>query len=299
LITGAGGFIGGHVAQLLRERGDVVWAWTRNLGRARARLGEAVRVVGALTEIPPHEPIHAVINLAGAPVIGPPWTRARRRLLIDSRVQTTAAVLDWSTARELRPRVLVSASAIGFYGPAGDEWLDESSPAQAVFQSQLCVEREAAANAAQAIGIRAVNLRIGLVLGRDGGILPRLALPARFGLAAVIGDGRQWMSWIHIDDLLSVIERTLEDESFAGPINAVAPQPERQREFQRTLVRVLRRPLWLRVPAVVLRTALGEMAELLVLGQRVAPRRLLDAGFAFRYLQLDAALGQLLTPGRS
>jgi uncharacterized protein (TIGR01777 family) len=144
-----------------------------------------------------------------------------------------------------------------------------------------------------------VNLRIGLVLGRDGGILPRLALPARFGLAAVIGDGRQWMSWIHIDDLLSVIERTLEDESFAGPINAVAPQPERQREFQRTLVRVLRRPLWLRVPAVVLRTALGEMAELLVLGQRVAPRRLLDAGFAFRYLQLDAALGQLLTPGRS
>jgi uncharacterized protein (TIGR01777 family) len=299
LITGASGFIGGHVARLLCDRGDTVWAWTRKPARTRARLGTAVRVVGALADIPRHEPIHAVINLAGAPVIGPLWTAARRRLLIDSRVQTTAAVLDWCATRISRPRVMVSASAIGFYGPGGDDWLDESSPAQAVFQSQLCVEREAAANAAQASGIRAVNLRIGLVLGRDGGILPRLALPARCGLAAVIGDGRQWMSWIHIDDLLSIIERTLEDESLAGASNAVAPHPARQREFQRALARVLRRPLWLRVPAVVLRTALGEMAELLVQGQRVTPRRLLEAGFAFRYQVLDAALVQLLTPGHS
>jgi uncharacterized protein (TIGR01777 family) len=298
LVSGATGFIGGHVVRALRRRGDAVWVWTRDADRALERFGPHVHVVTSLTEIPAAARIDAVIALAGAPVIGPPWTRARRQLLIDSRVKTTQALLDWCAVRTAPPRVLITASAIGFYGgfcgSAGDAWLSESSPAQEVFQSRLCVEREAAANAGEAQGIRVVNLRIGLVLGRDGGILPRLALPAKLGLAAVIGDGRQWMSWIHIVDLVRIVEGALDNPAWRGALNAVAPAPVRQREFQRALTHSLRRPLWLRVPAFALRAALGEMAGLLVEGQRVAPRRLINEGFEFRHFTLDSALRELI-----
>jgi uncharacterized protein (TIGR01777 family) len=294
LVTGATGFIGGHVVRLLRKRGDAVWVWTRDADRALARFGPHVHVVTKLADIPQAARIYAIVNLAGAPVIGPPWTQARRQLLIDSRVKTTQAVLDWSATRDQPPRVLVSASAIGFYGPAGDAWLTEDSPATGAFQSRLCVERETAANAAEALGIRAVNLRIGLVLGNDGGIFAQLARPAKFGLAARIGDGRQWMSWIHISDLLAIVELAINSPGLRGAINAVAPAPERQGDFQRALARSLRRPYFMRIPAVALRVALGEMAELLVKGQRVAPRRLLNAGFEFRHYTLASALRDLV-----
>jgi len=294
LVTGATGFIGGHVVRMLRKRGDAVWVWTRDADRALARFGPHVHVVTKLPDIPAGARIDAVVNLAGAPVIGLPWTRARRQLLIDSRVKTTQAVLDWAATRNEPPRVLVSASAIGFYGPADDTWLTEDSAPTAAFQSRLCVEREAAANAAQAQGIRAVNLRIGLVLGNDGGVFPQLARPAKFGLAAKIGDGRQWMSWIHIVDLLRIIELVIDEPNLRGAINAVAPAPERQGDFQRALSRALRRPYFMRIPATALHLALGEMAELLVLGQRVAPRRLLNAGFEFRHFTLASALRELI-----
>jgi len=298
LVSGATGFIGGHLVRALRRRGDAVWVWTRDADRALDRFGPHVHIVTSLAEIPAATRIDAIVALAGAPVIGPPWTRARRQLLMDSRVKTTQALLDWSATRATPPRVLVTASAIGFYGgfcgPAGDDWLSESSPAKEAFQSRLCVEREAAANAGEAQGLRVVNLRIGLVLGRDGGIFPRLALPARLGLAAVIGDGRQWMSWIHIVDLLRIVETALASPGLRGPLNAVAPAPVRQREFQRALTHSLRRPLWLRIPAFSLRWSLGEMAELLVQGQRVAPRRLLNDGFEFRHFTLDSALRDLV-----
>ena len=162
------------------------------------------------------------------------------------------------------------------------------------FSRSSAWQREAAANAAEAQGIRAVNLRFGLVLGRDGGIYTRFALAAKLGGAAVLGDGSQWMSWIHIDDLVRIVERSLDDETMHGAVNAVAPEPVRQREFQRALTRALHRPLWLRVPAGFLRFGLGEMADLLIRSQRVAPRRLLEEGFDFRYKTLDAALTDLL-----
>jgi uncharacterized protein (TIGR01777 family) len=294
LVTGATGFIGGHVVRALRRRGDTVWVWTRDADRALERFGPHVHVITRLADIAADARIDSIVNLAGAPVIGPPWTRARRRLLIDSRVKTTQAVLDWCATRTSPPRVLVSASAIGFYGPGGDHWLTEDSPAQDRFQSQLCVEREVAANAALAQGIRAVNLRIGLVLGTEGGIFPRLALPARLGGAAKIGDGRQWMSWIHIADLLHIIEQAIDDPAWIGPINAVAPAPERQEDFQRALARAYRRPFFMRIPATMLRLAMGEMAELLVDGQRVAPARLLRWGFEYRHFTLASALRDLI-----
>jgi uncharacterized protein len=294
LVTGGTGFIGGHVVRMLRRRGDGVWLWTRDADLALARFGPHVHVVTKLSDIPPDIRIDGIVNLAGAPVIGPPWTRRRRRLLIDSRVRTTQALLDWCAARGSLPRVLVSASAIGFYGPAGDDWLTETSAAQQVFQSRLCVEREDAANVAEALGMRAVNLRIGLVLGRDGGIFPRFALAARLGLAATIADGRQWLSWIHIADLVRIIEMTMDEPRWRGAINAVAPAPERQRDFQRALARACKRWHVLRIPGAALELALGEMAQLLVLGQRVAPERLLDGGFDFRHLTLTSALRDLL-----
>ena len=300
LVTGASGFIGGHVVRALAGRGVQVWAWTRDVARTRARLPAGTRVIASLAEIPSDTPIDAIVNLAGAPVIGPPWTGSRRRLLVDSRVKTTEQVIEWCRNRESRPGVLISASAIGYYGPAGDEWFDETSPPQPQrFQSQICMAREAAADAARGLPVRVVNLRIGLVLGADGGILPRLALPARLGVAAVIGDGQQWMSWIHLDDVLRIIDVAIEADHLQGAVNAVAPTPVRQVDFQRALTRRLGRPLWLRVPAGVLRAALGEMSELLVRGQRVAPRRLAERGFEFRHSTLDTALDAILTHARS
>ena len=300
LLTGATGFIGGHVIRLLRARGATVWAVVRDVDAARDKLGMDVRVVASPGDIPPDARIDAIINLAGAPAIGPPWTRARRRVLIDSRVKTTEALLAWCSARGRRPAVLVSASAIGFYGPGINEWFDESSPPRpATFQSQLCLQREAAADAAATLGMRVVNLRIGLVLGADGGILAPLSLAAKCGLATRIGDGCQWMSWIHVDDLMRVIELALDDASLSGALNAVGPTPERQRDFQRALAQAVRRPFWMWVPGTLLRVALGEMAELLVRGQRVAPRRLLERRFAFRYPLLEDALADIFRRERS
>lgn len=298
LVTGGTGFIGGHVIRTLLARGAEPWVWSRAPAKARRALDTRVKIVDALDDIPASAPIDGIVNLAGAPVIGPPWTQSRRQLLIDSRVKATEAVLAWCARRAERPRSLVSASAIGYYGAVSgaeaEQWLDESAPPRPQFQSELCRLRELATQPAEALGMRVVNLRIGLVLGADGGILTRLALAARLGGAAVLGDGRQWMSWIHIDDLVRVLELALEDPALSGPVNAVAPEPVRQREFQQALTRRLHRPLWLRIPAVPLRWAMGEMSELLVRSQRVAPRRLREAGFEFRHPALSGALADLL-----
>ena len=300
LITGASGFIGRHVARACAARGVAVLGLTRDAARAGRRLGAAARVIKRLRDIPADAPIDAIVNLAGARVIGPPWTAPRRQSLIDSRVQTTEAVLEWCRTRGARPRALLNASAVGYYGTGEDEWLDESSPPRpAEFQSQLCMASEAAAGRARDLGIRVVNLRFGLVLGADGGILPRLALPAKLGLASVIGDGRQWMSWIQLEDLVRIVELALEADDLDGALNAVAPTPVRQREFQQALVKKLHRPLWMRTPAALLRIGLGEMSDLLVRGQRVAPRRLVGRGFEFRHPTLEGALDASLTRARS
>jgi uncharacterized protein (TIGR01777 family) len=303
LVAGGTGFIGSHLLPALRARGRDVWVWSRNPRKARGVVTGAqarTRVIGALDEIPADANISHIVNLAGAPVVGPPWTRARRQLLIASRVQPTAALLAWSAARAHRPEAMLSASAIGFYGGRDEEWLDEqSSPGADQFQSQLCEQRETAANEAGQLGIRAVHLRFGLVLGTDGGIFSRLALAANLGGAAVLGDGRQWMSWIHIDDAVRAIELALNDASLSGPVNVVAPGPVRQRDFQRALTSAMHRPLWLRVPAGLLRLALGEMSDLLLRSQRVAPRVLRSRGFEFVYPDIEAALRALVRRERS
>ncbi len=300
LVAGGTGFIGSHLLPALLARGLDVWVWSRNPSKSRRHLPGAISVVGAPGDIPADAAISCIVNLAGAPVVGPPWTRARRRLLIDSRVQSTAALLAWSSTRAQRPEVMLSASAIGYYGGRGEDWLDErSAPGAGQFQAQLCEQREAAANQAARLGLRAVNLRFGLVFAAGGGIFSRLALAARFGGAAVLGDGRQWMSWIHVEDAIRAIELTLDDDSLRGPVNLVAPTPVRQRDFQRALTRALHRPLWLRVPATILRLALGEMSDLLLRSQRVAPTELQNRGFMFTYPDIEAALPSLVRRERS
>ena len=276
LVTGGSGFIGRHLIAQLRAAGHTVHAPHR---------GESLQVDG---------PLDAVVNLAGAPILGPPWTTARRQLLRDSRINTTQALVHSLAARSQRPAVLVSASAIGFYGVRDDQPLGESAAPQPIFQSQLCQDWEIAAEAATQLGIRVVRLRLGVVLGRDGGALPQLALPARWGLAAVMGNGAQGAPWIHLADVLGLIELALHTPTLQGALNAVAPGHVSQAQFTRSLAKVLGRPQWLKVPAFVLRGLLGEMSQLLVDGQHVVPAAALAAGYHFKQPELEQALHNLL-----
>jgi uncharacterized protein (TIGR01777 family) len=295
LVSGATGFIGRNLVRRLIARGDRVIVLTRNAGKAQYRFGPHVRIVTSLDELAADTDIEAIVNLAGASILGFPWTRPRRAKLLDSRLRTTRNLVALAGRLVRPPRVLVSASAIGYYGVRGEEVLDEQSPPSSVFQSRLCQEWEAAAQAGEAAGMRVVRLRIGLVMGRDGGALPQLVRPHRFGLGAVLGSGRQWMSWIHIEDLIRLFEFALDTPAAQGGVlNAVSPAPLTHLQMQRAIATTLHRPLWLRVPAVLVRAGLGEMAQLLVDGQRVVPNRAVALGFQFRHPQAAAALENLL-----
>jgi hypothetical protein len=294
LITGGSGFIGRAVTKRLAERGDRVIVLSRDPERARRKLDSAVEVVGALDEIAEDVPLQGVVNLAGAPIFGKPWTKTRKRDLAASRIGTTRDLVDWLLARKHRPEALVSASAIGWYGASGDERLGETAPVGQDFPAALCSAWEREAMRAAAAGIRVCRLRLGLVLGRDGGMLKGLLPSYRAGLGSVIGSGRQWVSWIHIEDAVEMIARALQDPLFAGLFNATAPHPVRQAEFAKTLGHILHRPVWPRIPAWPLRAGLGEMASLLTEGQRAEPVRALDIGFAFRCHEIEPALRDLL-----
>lgn len=294
LISGATGFVGGHLVRRLIARGDSVTVYTRDADRALDRFGPHVHIVTNLDAIEPSARIDAIVNLAGARILGIPWTRGRRRTLIDSRVRTTRQLVALCARLERPPRIFVSASAIGYYGVRGDQRLDEQSASQPIFQSELCQQWEEAATAAEGSGARVVRMRFGLVLGRDGGALPSLALPVRLGLGAILGAGKQWVSWIHIDDLTRLIEFALDKPSVRGAVNAVSPSAATHLQLQHTLARTLHRPMWMRVPAFVVRTLLGEMSQLLIEGQRVVPRRALASGFVFRHPDLREALDHLI-----
>ena len=296
LVTGATGFIGRALTRRLLERGDRVIALTRDPIKAHLILGTEPMVATRLSDLPPALRIDAVVNLAGAPIIRRPWTKARKRMLVESRIGVTRMLIDWLAGRSQRPEVLVNASAIGWYGDGGDRALDERAPVGDGFAAVLCNAWEREAASATALGLRVCRLRLGLVLGAEGGMLKGLLPAFRFGLGAMIGEGRQWLSWIHRDDAVELIVRAIADPLFSGAINATAPVPVRQAEFARSLGRVLHRPVWLRLPAAPLRAVLGERASLLLAGPRVLPRRALEIGFAFRCPEIEPALHDLLVP---
>ena len=237
----------------------------------------------------------SLIALAGAPIADRPWTRKRKMLLWDSRITLTEQLITWLERREQKPGVLISGSAVGWYGDGGERDLDETSaPVSEDFASRLCIAWEETAQRAQALGIRVVLVRTGLVLAADGGMMQRLLPPFKLGMGGPIGGGRQWMPWVHIDDQIAAIDFLLNREDAQGPYNVCAPSPVRNRDFAKSLAATLHRPAFMPMPAVALRLLMGELSILLLGGQRARPGRLQDAGYTFRFTDLHAALENLL-----
>jgi hypothetical protein len=269
----------------------------RDILAARARFGPQVLVYDDLGQVPAEARIDAVINLAGAPTIGGLWTRARKARLLGSRLAVTGAVVDLIGRLARPPRVLLSASAVGFYGDRGEAPLTESAqPQPGRFLSDCCRLWEARALEAEAAGVRVALLRLGMVLSWTGGPLQLLALPARFGLGVVMGAGRQRFPWIHLSDVTAAVDFALNEERLQGPVNLVAPQDITQAGFARALAGALHRPQWLAVPAPVLRAALGEFADMFLASQRAAPARLTALGFRFGRPDLATALARDVRP---
>lgn len=284
VVTGGTGFVGRSLIASLAAAGHAAVSITRDPLRAS---GEAVgwssleAAVGAAD---------AVVHLAGEPIAAGRWTAARKARIRASRVETTRKLVDAMAAGESRPSVLVSASAVGYYGPHGDEVLDETAPAGSDFLAEVCRAWEAEAERAESLGVRVVRLRLGVVLARDGGALARMVPPFRAFVGGPIGSGRQWMSWIHGDDVTGLVLAALADDRWRGAVNATAPTPVRNADFAAALGATLARPAVVPTPAFALRLAFGEMADVLLTGQRVVPAVATALGFHWRYPDLLGAL---------
>lgn len=295
-LTGGTGFIGSQLVRALTGRGDECVVLSRS-ARDPWNRGN-VRLVSGTPTAPGRwyadlATCDAVVNLAGARIVDPAhrWTPARKSLLRDSRIQTTRCVVEAIAAAGERPKVLVSGSAIGYYGPRGDTVVDESTPAGSDFLATLAAEWEAAALEAPPT-VRVVLLRTGLALGRGGGVLDALTPLFKLGLGGPWGDGTQWWSWIHVEDQVRLILHLIDGDT-AGPVNATAPNPVTVNEFAKALGAALHRPALARAPAFALRMMLGEAAGALLDLQRVAPRRAIESGFAFGYPDLETALAEV------
>jgi uncharacterized protein (TIGR01777 family) len=292
VITGATGFVGRALVNALVERDDEVVAISRDPARAQSQLPliaahhswDELRVAldGA----------DAIVHLAGETVVGR-WTDEKKRAIRESRVLGTRHIVDALAGLDRRPGALVSASAIGFYGARGDEELYEDSGPGDDFLATIGVEWETEAARAADFGLRVASLRIGIVLGTEGGALEAMLLPFKLGAGGPLGSGKQWWSWIHVDDLVRMFLAAI-DEGWTGAWNATAPEPERQARFAKALGRALGRPAILPAPAFALRLILGEFSTELLSGKRVLPRRARQAGFAWRFERLDDALADLV-----
>jgi uncharacterized protein (TIGR01777 family) len=238
----------------------------------------------------------AVVNLAGASIADGRWTAERKAVLRASRIDATRALVEALAKMNVRPSVLVSASAIGIYGNRGDELLTEESRAGADFLAELARDWEAEALKAEALGIRVVLARLGIILSREGGALAKVLLPFKLGAGGRLGSGQQWMSWVTLDDVVGILRMAIEKVAVRGAVNVVAPQPVKNAEFTKVLAKALHRPALFPAPGFALRLALGEMADALLLsGQRVAPQRAEQAGFRFAHADLTTALGAVLS----
>lgn len=284
LVTGGTGLVGVAVCHALRAAGHAVRVVSRHPAPG------AFDAIGWEDLPAAVGDVHAVVNLAGEPIAARRWSAEQKQRIHDSRVQATRTLVDAVTASSARPQILVSASAVGYYGPHGDEPLDETSPPGDDFLAGVCQAWEAEARRAESLGLRVVTLRLGVVLAPDGGALARMVTPFRAFLGGRLGHGHQWLSWIHRDDVTGLIIDILANPSYRGPLNATAPNPVTNREFTVTLAATIARPAWLPVPAFALRLALGEMATMLLDGQRVLPKVAETLGYHWRYRELVRAL---------
>lgn len=296
LMTGGTGFIGGALGHHLHSLGHRLVVLSRqSQQRALASCPPGTRIIASFDDIADDEALDAVVNLAGESLFSRRWSAARKQRLLDSRVGVTHELVALTRRLRQPPAVMVSGSAVGFYGDAGDAELTERSPARRKdFGYRLCDAWEQAAREVTSLGVRLTIIRTGVVLGANGGMLASLLPVYRFGLGMRLGNGEQWLSWIHRDDLVAILTRALTAPGVEGVFNGTAPGPVTQREFHHTLARAVRRPAPWVMPAPLLRLALGEMSQLMLGGQRAYPRRLEEQGFVFRYPHLEQALADLV-----
>lgn len=294
LITGGTGFIGSALAKQLVATGEEVTVLSRSPEHVAAICGAEVRALGNLKNLQTEDSFEVIVNLAGAGIFDARWTEARKQLIRASRIDLTGQLMEAIDKMAVKPKLLISGSAIGYYGNQGDTPLNEQAAPVPDFSQQLCADWEAEALKAEQFGLRVCLIRTGLVLANGGGLLKRMVLPFQLGLGGRLGNGLQWMSWIHREDWIRIALRMMTDESMQGAYNATAPNPVTNAEFTQVLARCLKRPALLPVPAWLLKILLGEMSELVLGSQRVLPQRLLAQGFEFQYPELDSALRQAL-----
>jgi uncharacterized protein (TIGR01777 family) len=290
LLTGATGFVGSRLAERLRENGHTVRTVSRKGGDHD--WSEPSLKAGV-------EAAEAVIHLAGENLFGRRWSAKQKQLLVESRVMTTQllAQLAGGCPKEQRPEVFLTASAVGYYGPSEQVGLTEDAPFATDFLGRLCERWEQATLRAERAGIRVAHVRIGVVMGPGGGALAKMLPPFKLGLGGPLGSGKQWVSWIHRDDLVDLFIHLLEHDGLEGPFNGTAPDPVTMKQLARTLGRVLHRPAILPVPGFVMKLALGEVADILLTGQHVIPKKARESGFTFTYPELEGALKQVLGKG--
>lgn len=293
LMTGGTGLIGRELCKVLLAQGHQLTVLSRRPGKVPMLCGQAVHAMASLDEWQTDQHFDAVINLAGAPIADAAWTEKRKALLRDSRIALTEKLVQRIAAVEHKPAVLLSGSAIGYYGNRGDAELDEDALVGQDFAAQLCLDWEQAALSAESAGVRVCLLRTGLVLSAQGGILARMLMPFKLAMGARMGDGRQWMSWVHMDDYVAMLLRLLHDAQLSGPFNMTAPNPVTNIEFTQRLAQSLGRPAVFVAPASMLKWLMGERAVLLIEGQRVLPVKLQTAGFKFTYPDLSGAFSAL------
>lgn len=304
IITGGTGLIGKALANSLAKDHHEVIVLSRNTNKTSG-LDGGVKVVGwdARTaqgwgELA--DGAGAIVNLAGESIAGEgfppkPWTAERKRLIRDSRIHAGKAVIEAISAARNKPGVLIQSSAVGYYGMQGDKDLTEESPIGGDFQAQVCKEWEAVTQPVETMGVRRVVIRTGIVMTTRGGVLPLMALPFRLFVGGPIGSGRQQISWIHLDDEIAAIRFLMENPSASGAYNLSAPDPQSNAALGRAIARALGRPSWLPAPAFAFKLAFGELSTVLLDGQRVLPKRLLEAGFTHQQPELEAALGDLFS----
>ena len=293
LVTGATGFIGQSLCRTLLKNGDNITVLSRQYEKAENLFGPHVKIVTSLEEIESSDQFDGIISLAGASLIAGLWTKTRKKLLIDSRLNDLKSIKALCERLKKKPDVLINASAIGFYGIRQDEFITEKDEGQNIFQSELCQARENAALVFKEYGTRICNLRIGIVFDNDGGAFPSMARPIKYGVGAILGNGQQWMSWVYKPDLLRIMLFLLSQEHISGAINATAPEPVRNEVFTKKVATKFNKPVLFRFPASLLKMMLGELSQLFVEGQRVMPEKLLNAGFRFNQGMFDEMLSAI------
>lgn len=296
LITGGSGFIGSRLVPVLTEQGYDVTVLSRNPEKTASHFNQTVTSIKQLDALSTTGAFDVVINLAGQGITDKRWTANIKKQLRDSRIVTTQNLIAYLRKSENKPECLISGSAIGYYGNQGEKTVDEGTSGDSSFSSKLCFDWEHVAKQAEELRIRTCYLRTGIVLGKNGGALSKMLPAFKLGLGGPMGNGSQWMSWIHIDDLIGIILYLIQHRNISGAVNGSAPNPTRNKDFSSTLGYVLKRPAFVPMPAFVLKLLLGEMAqELLLAGQRVMPKKILDAGYNFQYAELENALREVLS----